>query len=696
MFKCYSKYYLFGFALFLSGFICGQENQRADSLYNIINWDTERPELIDQMLDEVVKFRETDDLATAKELLDTLFVLAENSDNVDFQKARIHIDAAIIARIESSDELMINHYQSAIEIYKNLEGNVHDSLQDKLVRSLSVCYNNSAQVFLNREEYDLALECYHNAVTSILPMNDSLAMSIGYYNLSNTLVLMEQYDSAMHYILLSKELEQGMNSPEGLSYAHEGIAKVYNGQENFIKALMHIDSAIYFTDFFGDEFFKLDVAAIKADIVDNIGGTAEAINVLEKGLVVARRIGYRSFELDSYSKLSELYDKSENSDKAYFYLKEFNKLNATIQQEKTQKRIEEFQVQYKTEQKDKEISNLALQNELTEKANNSLKAQQVAEQSKNKAEQSRNRVINWSLAGGVLLLGLIGVLLYSGSKRRERNNEVLKKSNEDLQTKNDQIEFQARQISDSIAYARNIQTAILPLKSELDESLSDHFVYYKPKDIVSGDFYWYHELKDQKKALIAVADCTGHGVPGAFMSIVGHALLEKIVKQLNITETDEILNQLGIELNNTLQKGGDDKVKDGMDIAIISIDRSNGKFDYSGARNHLIFSGNNELVEYKGDRIDLGKGNVNPKKFTRHSIPFKKGDSIYMFTDGYVDQKGGKNGKKFFMPPFRALLKEISLLNVQEQKVIIDNKFREWKGDNYSQMDDVLVMGIKL
>jgi hypothetical protein len=120
MFKCYSKYYLFGFALFLSGFICGQENQRADSLYNIINWDTERPELIDQMLDEVVKFRETDDLATAKELLDTLFVLAENSDNVDFQKARIHIDAAIIARIESSDELMITHYQSAIEIYKNL------------------------------------------------------------------------------------------------------------------------------------------------------------------------------------------------------------------------------------------------------------------------------------------------------------------------------------------------------------------------------------------------------------------------------------------------------------------------------------------------------------------------------------------------------------------------------------------------
>ena len=195
-----------------------------------------------------------------------------------------------------------------------------------------------------------------------------------------------------------------------------------------------------------------------------------------------------------------------------------------FQYELANKKIEEFQILYETEQKDKEIANLATQNELKEEANKNLVAKQ-------EAENSASRIIYIALGSGVILLGFIGVLLFRASQRRKKTNDLLKVTNENLKSKNAKIESQAKQIGDSIAYARNIQNAILPLKSEMSGSLSEHFVYYMPKDIVSGDFYWIRKHNDD--VCIAIADCTGHGVPGAFMSMLGISAINDIVNNMN-------------------------------------------------------------------------------------------------------------------------------------------------------------------
>lgn len=675
---------LFAF-IFISG-LAQNEKAQLDSVFHAHINDDESVRM-DKLNKQILEIRKTN-FDLAQRLADTLIKLT-NKPKFEMQYGLALGNSAVLASMNDQDELMVSRYLEAIDVYKNYSAVAPDSLQEKISSNISACYNNIAQVYLDKKDYDLAMEFYKNSLEEVLEANDSLGISIRCYNISDTYKRMEEYDSAFKYIYWSKRIEELRKDDEGLAYAHEGLAKIYNEKEEFLKALQHIDSALIFVENIGDDFFKLDITQMKSNVLISIGGKEQAIEVLELGVLKSKQVGYRKFTIDAYKKLGQLYSEAGNYKKAYYSMFEYNKFREEVENEVTAKKIEEFQILYETEQKDKEIANLATQNQLKEEANKNLLAKQ-------EAEKSASRIIYIALGSGVVLLGFIGLLLFRASQRRKKTNDFLRSTNENLKFKNDKIESQAKQIADSIAYARNIQNAILPLKSEMEGSLSEHFVYYVPKDIVSGDFYWYHELKNQQKALIAVADCTGHGVPGAFMSIVGHALLEKIVKQLGITEPNEILDQLGFELNNTLQKGGESDVKDGMDIAMISIDLKESVIEYAGARNQLIFISKGQLTEFKGDRIDLGKGKTAAKKFTKHQIPYVSGDSFYMFTDGYVDQKGGEQGKKFFMPPFRDLLSEISSLPIAKQQEIIDVKFKEWKGTNYEQMDDVLVMGVRL
>jgi serine phosphatase RsbU (regulator of sigma subunit) len=659
--------------------------QKVNDIYSKIDWSLERTELLDRMLDEVVQLRETDDLTSAKIMLDTIMYLAQQSEGVEFQYARSFIDAAIIARMEGNDNLMVAHYQEAIDIYKGLQATSHDTLQKVLTKNLSICYNNAAQVFLNKEEYNLALEFYRNAVQSVIPLQDSLTMSIGYYNMAQTFGYMNEHDSAYKYILMSKELEHAMNSDEGLAYAHEGLATVFNNKEEFLVALKHLDSSLLYASNIGDEFFKLDLVELKADILLNIKGITEAIEILELGVLKSKGIGYKGFEVRASEKLSGLYEEVGDFKKAYYYTVALREFDAADRETETQKKIEEFQIQYQTEQKDKEIEQLALQNELKEEANKNLMA-------KRRAEESKNRIIYWSFGGGIVMLSLIGVMLFADSRRRKRTNSLLKSNNEDLARKNEQILHQSRLIGDSINYAQNIQRAILPTRKEMGEEFADHFELFLPKDVVSGDFYWMHSIPETKKVLFSVADCTGHGVPGAFMSIVGHALLEKIAKQLHIYSPPKVLNQLAYELQTTLKKG-EGAVDDGMDMALVLIDYDTNKLHFSGARNPLLIVSDGELTLFKGDRIDLGK--QTDVAFNQVEYDFKKGDKIYLFSDGFPDQKGGPEAKKYYGVRFREFIKSISARDMSAQKKKLLMEFEEWKGD-LEQMDDILVVGIEL
>jgi serine phosphatase RsbU (regulator of sigma subunit) len=279
---------------------------------------------------------------------------------------------------------------------------------------------------------------------------------------------------------------------------------------------------------------------------------------------------------------------------------------------------------------------------------------------------------------------------------------IIKEKTAEVVAQKEEIEMKSQDITDSINYAQKIQEAILPSNSEIKKSLPNSFILFKPKDIVSGDFYWYS--KKGNKALIAAADCTGHGVPGAFMSMIGTSLLNEIVNDTGVTQPAEILQSLKEGVIKALKQTGDAGTqKDGMDIALCAFDFDKGVVEYSGAYNSLFLIRDNQLEETKADRMPIGVySDDQGKKFTNHEIKMKKGDVFYLFSDGYVDQFGGPKGKKFMGKRFKALLMELFNKKMDEQRQEMDDIIEDWKahydedGSNFEQMDDILVIGVKV
>jgi|GEM_PF-3795260 len=256
------------------------------------------------------------------------------------------------------------------------------------------------------------------------------------------------------------------------------------------------------------------------------------------------------------------------------------------------------------------------------------------------------------------------------------------------------IEQKNQSITSSIQYASRIQAAVLPPINFLTEWGFDNFILYKPKEIVSGDFYW--GFRKQNKIVIAAADCTGHGVPGAFMSMLGHALLNEILNNIEVKNAATILNLLRDEVINTLrQKGMIGETSDGMDISLCVIDIETGKLDYAGANNPLYLIRDNSLSIVQADKMPIGINYESDKLFTNKTIEIKKGDYLYFFSDGYADQFGGRKRKKYMYGPFQQLLLRNHNLPMDLQKEILNNTFEKWKGAN-EQIDDVLVVGLHL
>jgi len=286
---------------------------------------------------------------------------------------------------------------------------------------------------------------------------------------------------------------------------------------------------------------------------------------------------------------------------------------------------------------------------------------------------------------------------YNLKQQNKNLIEDLKEANQNLEQKvikrTKQIELQKREITDSIHYASRIQSALLPPAKDLDRLLPSYFILNKPRDIVSGDYYWLAQ-KDNK-VVVAVADCTGHGVPGAFMSILGIAFLNEIVNKSTTIVANEMLNQLREQVIKSLrQTGKDDKTRDGIEIALCVVDFNNKKLQYASAFRPLYLIRNNDLSEIKGDNMPIGiyEGEKNP--FSIKEMQFEANDIIYMFSDGYADQIGGPDRKTFRSKNFKELLMDIHQKPMPEQKVLLEKKYEEWKRD-VEQIDDILVLGIK-
>lgn len=275
----------------------------------------------------------------------------------------------------------------------------------------------------------------------------------------------------------------------------------------------------------------------------------------------------------------------------------------------------------------------------------------------------------------------------------ERTEEVVRQK-EEIEIQNQKLEILYKHITDSIRYAKRLQDAILPPPSFVHRVLPESFILFKPKDIVSGDFYWMYEKGN--RIYVSAVDCTGHGVPGAFMSIVGNNMLNQIVKEHGDLNAGQLLDEMNVLAGKTINQHSEEgAVRDGMDMTLCIFDPQTRMLDMAGANNPLYLYRNGELTEYKADKLPIGYVEGKSRSFTNHRLQLEKGDTVYMFSDGYADQFGGPKGKKFMVGQFRNFLTQIHQLPLDQQLKTLDDTLEHWRG-NLEQVDDILVIGFRV
>jgi len=298
-----------------------------------------------------------------------------------------------------------------------------------------------------------------------------------------------------------------------------------------------------------------------------------------------------------------------------------------------------------------------------------------------KIEQVKTRTLIVGLL--MALVGVVVVVYFFWQKRKDNLKLALQR---------DQIDEQRKEIMDSIQYAQRIQNAILPDPSLHEEIISDHFIFFLPRDIVSGDYYW--ATRRGNKSVVVAADCTGHGVPGAFLSILGISFLNDIVLKIGIETASEILDELRHRVKSIMSKA--EKARDGMDISLCIIDYDAMELQFAGAYNSLYLIRDGKLNEHKADKMPVGVHLFDfEKNFTNRIIPLQRDDMLYIFTDGFIDQFGGEKNIKFKTKPFKQLLTNISTFPTEHQRDILMETHKNWKKDGF-QVDDILVIGIRI
>jgi len=447
----------------------------------------------------------------------------------------------------------------------------------------------------------------------------------------------------------------------------------------------------------------------------NYGDYEKAVSALRKAQEIASNFGYEDLVQDLNGMLSQVEQNKTNESNAVSdfqkekdakqdeimldlesrhskSLEQIESLSEELQLAALKKKAlaDEARIHFLEKERVKDSLNVTL--ELKEESD----ARAAAEK---EADAAKLMNLIYIVAGVVivLLVSIIGLLRVrkANSKLKDRNQKIIAQK-EKIELQRDDILKKSENIQQSIDYATRIQQAVLPSPNRFTEVINNSFIVLKPKDNVSGDFFWYHH--DGDELIIVAADCTGHGVPGAFMSIIFSTLLDKVVLEDRNKQPNAILEAICTTLTSKLLGKNLDNsdFKDGMDVAVVHINRSTKKMLYSGARNPAYLVREEQLVELKGTRRSVGVLKEESKKpFELLSVDVIPGDRIYMFSDGFPDQKGGPNGKKYYYQPFKDLLVKLSSKKMSDYPKEISQEFLKWKGDK-EQFDDVLIVGVEI
>ncbi len=601
------------------------------------------------------------------------------------------------------------------------------------------------------------LKNFFTAAYVLNKRNDLKGFSKNLNSIANLYWTSKNYEQAIKYFNISLEVNEklknhnaiaGISNFKGMIYAD---AKQYDKSiENFKKAMKCYKLRRRRKDMI-NTYLNMSLS------YKNLHDMQKTIECTEAAFKLAQELNNVQKIADCAGILSSYYSELQNTEKAGFYFniyKAFNKakdkeLKKSLQMLKLKNALSESKNKAKELELQAHQQKLSLQNKIiiekdsvyeklsAEYSEKEFLADLYAKTIKQKEEIIRNerKVLQISIAvlvGSILFLLIIFILfsrsrrlnklLKKNQKKLEASNTLLIKQKEEITQHKEEIEAKSNelsiqnkyvtqqrdkirkqntQINDSILYASRIQKAVLKSKELIEHMVSDAFVILMPRDIVSGDFYWLGNVEHKK--IIVVADCTGHGVPGAFMSLLGALLLEEIVNNEHIYKPSEILNRLRYKIKHALkQTGKDDEAKDGMDMALISIDSRDNTLEFAGAYNPLFIYRDKNLEVIKGDRMPIGI-HARENDFTNHSIKLQKGDRLYMFTDGYPDQIGGANSRKFMSNRFKEMILANAESSMKEQKKEYLTTIKQWMShkskeynEGHEQVDDILFVGIKI
>ncbi len=560
---------------------------------------------------------------------------------------------------------------------------------------VGVHLGNIGVVYANQDDFPKALDYYFRAqkVYEELGLKNDIASNLG--NIGSVYSDQRDFPKALDYFFKALKMAEELGNKNFKAVWLSSIGSVYAEQKEYDQALNYYFKALKMVDELGHREARTMILTNIGSLYTSIGNYKEAEQYLKKAIVLSDSLGTLNYLRQTEEFISRLYDTTRQYKLALIHYKKAVALKDTLFSQESKKELIRKEMNYEFDKKEVAI-----------KAEHD-KALAIAQ-----AERKKQQIVIWSIACGLFLVVLFSGFIFRSLRITRKQKNIIELQKNEVSKQKEIVEKQKTKILDSITYAQRIQQSILMEESEIQNYLPESFIYYQPKDIVSGDFYWFTPLSDSphkgEKAgegyfVIAAVDCTGHGVPGAFMSMIGNLLLNQIVNEKQITQPSEILTQLNHGVYEVLhQRKTGISSEDGMDIALCTIDYKNNILQYAGAQNPLYVLSDGKIEVIKADVYGIGGSSMiskadNPlkNKYTNHVISLKKGMSIYLFSDGYIDQFGGSERKKFGSQKFKDLLLGIQHLNMQKQKEAIASAYKEWKGD-IAQIDDILVMGIRI
>ncbi|MBI4930219.1 MAG: tetratricopeptide repeat protein [Bacteroidetes bacterium] len=645
---------------------CFSQQSKIDSLLSIIKKDKADTNKIIHLNDLSLEYINVSDYDSALNYSNSALKFAKQ---LDFKKgiAIAYYNIGIIYHNQGNYPNSLDYYLKALKI--------GEELKDK--NRIAKCLGNIGIVYLYQGDYPKALNYYFKALNIDTAISDKNGMAKHLGCLGMVYYKQKDYNKALDYYLKALNISEELNIKRAIPTWLGNIGLLYYTQSDYPKALEYYFRASKMTKELGDKNGM-------ATFLGNIGAVyseqkkyKEAEEYLLKALVLSDSIGDLNLKMQFEEAISQVYEKMMNSSKALEHYKQYTIAKDSIFNEEKNKDMTRKEMNYEFEKKEA-----------------FAKAEQDKKDTITADEKRRQKIITYSVIVGLLLVALFAIFIFHSLRITKKQKQIIEIKNKETEKQKQIIEEKNKDITDSINYAKRIQQAKLPKREEINSAFPDSFVLFKPKDIVSGDFYYFH--KNDKSIFIASADCTGHGVPGAFMSMIGSEKLDDALA--HSADTSEILRHLNKGIKVSLhQTDSNESTRDGMDIALCSVDTDARVVKYAGANRPLwiIRNGQTVVEEIKATKKAIGGFTEDSQHFDTHVIQLQHGDTFYISTDGYADTFSGQGHKKLTTKKFKEILLSIQDKSLKEQEHHLDNFIEDWKGGT-EQVDDILVIGVRL